>query len=66
MERGISDYENATDQAEYIDVLNRRVEEILVELSEINNDAVEMGKQLLKSKGCHEDWAFFANVGDMA
>lgn len=66
MERGISDYENTTDQAEYIDVLNRRVDEILVELSEINNDAVEMGKQLLNSKGCHEDWAFFANMGDMA
>ncbi|WP_289028150.1 hypothetical protein [uncultured Paraglaciecola sp.] len=66
MERGISDYENATDQAEYIEVLNRRVDEVLVDLSAINNDAVEMGKQLLKSKGCHEDWAFFSNMGGMA
>lgn len=63
MERGISDYESTTDQAEYIDVLNNRIETILAELNEINSNAVETGKYLLKTNGCHEDWAFFVNVG---
>lgn len=63
MERGVSDYDNTTDQSNYVDVLNRRVETILAELSEINSDAVLTGRRLLDTKGCHEDWKFFADIG---
>lgn len=63
MERGVSDYESNTDQATYIELLNKRVETILVELSEISPDAVQDGVALLKTRGCHDDWAFYADIG---
>lgn len=63
MERGISDYDNSTDQSKYVELLSNRVQIILAELSEINNDAVNAGRHLLKTKGCHEDWTFVADVG---
>ncbi|MBO1256649.1 hypothetical protein J3L16_13230 [Alteromonas sp. 5E99-2] len=63
MERGVSDYEGTTDQAEYIEIINNRVDEILDELSEYSQEAVSLGRDLLEEKGCHEDWAFFANLG---
>ena len=62
MERGISDYEGTTDQAEYIEIINERIEIILQELSEIDHDAVTYGRQLLETEGCHEDWAFLADI----
>lgn len=63
MERGVSDYESNTDQATYIELLNKRVETILAELSEISPDAVQAGVALLKTRGCHDDWAFYADIG---
>jgi hypothetical protein len=63
MERGVSDYDNTTDQANYIEILNKRVNELLAELNELNSDAVNNGRQLMNSKGCHQDWSFFAEVG---
>lgn len=62
MERGVSDYDGTTDQAEYIEILNERIEVILEELSEVDHRAVENGKQLLETRGCHEDWAFLADI----
>jgi len=62
MERGVSDYDGTTDQAEYIEILNKRVETILEELSEIDHRAVGNGEQLLETRGCHEDWAFLADI----
>ena len=63
MERGVSDYDSTTDQATYIAILNERVDELLDQLSEINSDAVITGRQLMESKGCHQDWLFFADIG---
>jgi|TARA_R110002051_G_C8762237_1_gene501858 hypothetical protein len=63
MERGISDYESSTDQSEYINLLNKRVEKILADVEEINSAAVRDGEYEFKTKGCHKDWAFFANFG---
>lgn len=63
MELGVSDYSNTTEQATYVEVLNKRIETMLNELREINNDAVEKGISLLEEKGCHEDWAFYASIG---
>ena len=63
MERGISDYEGTTDQAEYIEIINNRIEEILNELSGYDQDAVILGREIMEERGCHEDWAFFANFG---
>lgn len=63
MQRGVSDYDSSTDQANYIEILNKRVDELLLELSELNSDAVNNGRQLMNSKGCHQDWSFFAEVG---
>lgn len=60
MERGVSDYDGTTDQAEYIEILNNRIETILEEVSEIDHVAVANGRQELETKGCHEDWAFLA------
>lgn len=64
MERGVSDYSNTTDQATFVEVLNKRVETMLTELREISADAVDNGMLLLKTRGCHDDWAFYANIGD--
>lgn len=61
MERGICDYECSTDQSEYINLLNKRVEKILADVEEINSAAVREGEFEFKAKGCHKDWAFFAN-----
>jgi len=63
MERGVSDYDGTTDQADYIDILNNRIEEMLEELSEVNPEEVAIGRQLLEESGCHKDWAFFADIG---
>ncbi|MCS6127137.1 hypothetical protein G3485_09000 [Shewanella baltica] len=64
MERGLSDYSNTSDQAAFIEVLNKRVETMLNDLREININAVENGIALLKKSGCHDDWAFYVNIGD--
>lgn len=63
MARGVSDYESNTDQATYVDVLNKRVETMLTEISKISSDAVQNGIALLKTNGCHNDWAFYADIG---
>ncbi|MCX2982715.1 hypothetical protein EYC98_17775 [Halieaceae bacterium IMCC14734] len=63
MQRAVSDYEEVTDQARYIDELEKRVDEILEDLAAINSDAISSGKQLMKTKGCHEDWALLAETG---
>lgn len=63
MERGLSNYDNATDQSIYVEELNRRVDTILTELREVSSDAVQGGKLLLETRGCHDDWAFYANLG---
>jgi len=63
MERGISDYEGTTDQAEYIEIINNRIEEILNELSGYDQAAVMSGREIMKERGCHEDWDLFANFG---
>ncbi|MAD75577.1 MAG: hypothetical protein CML20_12460 [Rheinheimera sp.] len=63
MARGISDYESNTDQAAYVDVLNKRIETMLAELREISTTAVQNGIALLDSRGCHDDWAFYADIG---
>lgn len=64
MERGLSDYSNTSDQAAFIEVLNKRVETMLNDLREINTNAVENGIALLNKSGCHDDWAFYVNIGD--
>jgi len=64
MERGITDYDSTTDQAEYIEIFNNRIEEMLYELEEVNSEEVALGRELLQVEGCHKDWAFFANIGD--
>ena len=64
MERGITDYDSTTDQAEYIVIFNNRIEEMLYELEEVNSEEVALGRELLQVEGCHKDWAFFANIGD--
>lgn len=57
MESNIGDYELSGDQQEFIDKLNERVEQILIEISELNQSAVDEGRERFKEKGPHEDWA---------
>lgn len=62
MQRGVSDYENITDQAEYIEQLNCRVDKLLQDISKINSDAIQEGRRLMNENGCHEDWGSVAHI----
>ncbi|MEK0157858.1 hypothetical protein WLQ65_01650 [Pseudoalteromonas piscicida] len=69
MAASISDIENNEFQKEAIDALHQRVDSILAQIELKNPEAVKKGKQLLKTKGLHEFWAFAVTtaqqVGDI-
>jgi hypothetical protein len=65
MERAIVDNEDPEAQREFIDILSKRVDDIVFFIEETKPTVVEKARSLLDSKGVHPDWEFAFPLSDV-
>ncbi|WP_114767264.1 hypothetical protein [Vibrio rhodolitus] len=65
MERAIVNNEDPENQREFVDILSKRVDEIISFIEESKPDIVNKARSLIEKNGLHPDWEFAFPLSDI-